>query len=117
MMGAFYTEAAGFPRVQCVLDTSKERIEKVLILDPDRLTKKQVAEIMDAFRPLLHRNSLPFSEELEMEDRIQFEHVVLSCYGIDSYYNRIKNALLEMQQVRLSVKEGRHPNGLNHSGA
>lgn len=116
IMGAFYTEATGFPRGQGVLDTSKERIEKVLMLDPDRLTQKQVAEVMDAFLPLLHRKILPFSEELEMEDRVYFEHVVLSCYGIDSYYHRIKNALLEMQQVRLSVKEGRHLNGLNHSG-
>jgi len=62
---------------------------------------------MAAFKPLLSRKILPFDEELSQKDLLDFEHTVLSCYGIDAYFDRIKAALLEMQRVRLSVKAKR----------
>ncbi|MDU5082834.1 N-6 DNA methylase [uncultured Tissierella sp.] len=99
----FFIESIGFGRGEGVLDLSKKRFEKFMMLNPDILTEKDKEIIKEKFKPLLSRDILPTRDELEMEDRIAFDIAVLDAYGLTEYYDKIKNSLINMQYTRLSV--------------
>lgn len=101
IIGMFYIEAMGFPRGLGALDINKGHVERMLMLNPARLTRQQREAILDAFRPLLSRDILTTPEELERTDRINFDRVVLDAYGIADYYERIQESVLSMQNVRI----------------
>lgn len=44
------------------------------------------------------------ADELSDDARLQFEHEVLRSFGIDEYFEKIKNSLLSMQASRAAVK-------------
>lgn len=44
------------------------------------------------------------ADELSDDARLQFEHEVLRSFGIDEYFEKIKNSLLSMQASRATVK-------------
>lgn len=99
----FFIEAIGFGRGEGVLDLSKKRFEKFMMLNPNILTEKDKEIIKEKFKPLLSRDILQTRDELEMEDRIAFDIAVLDAYGLTGYYDKIKNSLINMQYTRLSV--------------
>lgn len=105
MLGIFYTEASSFPKGLGALDNRAKNMEKIWMLNPKLLTPEQESSIFAAFEALYRRKILSTIEEFKKEDRIAFEHTVLNCFGIDAYYERIKNSILVMQKVRLSVKD------------
>jgi len=111
LIGIFYTEASSFPKGIGALDNRAENMKKIWILDPQKLNSKQVDEILIAFQPLFKRKILSTADELLQPDRIAFEQTVLNCFGLDAYYDRIRDSILSMQKVRLSVKETRNANG------
>ena len=101
IIGMFYIEAMGFLRGLGALDINKGHVERMLMLNPARLTRQQREAILDAFRPLLSRDILTTPEELERTDRINLDRVVLDAYGIADYYERIQESVLGMQNVRI----------------
>lgn len=100
----FVIEATGFGRGLGVLDINAENISNSFMLDPNLLTTDQVNEIIEAFLPIKNRQVFDTETELQMEDRISFEHTVLAAFGIENYYDRIKGSLLSMQKARRSVR-------------
>ena len=104
ILGMFYIEAVGFGRGMGALDISSTSIKSAYMLNPEVILPKQRIEILDKFAPLVNREVMNTVVEFEMADRITFDKCVLKAYGIEEYYDRIKQALLSMQQMRLSVR-------------
>ncbi|MCL2752592.1 MAG: hypothetical protein FWE44_00405 [Defluviitaleaceae bacterium] len=104
IIGVFYAEATGFPKGLGALDNRAENTEKIRILDPRRLSKIDSVKILQAFKPLLDRKIMTTIQEYQQEDRLVFERVVADCFGYSEYFERILNSVLEMQMVRLSVR-------------
>ena len=77
----------------------------MMIVNPAILTEQAQNDILNAFIPLKNRNVMGTNDELNQEDRMQFDHTILNAFGIDRYYSEIKEALLSMQQVRHTVRE------------
>ena len=100
----FYIEAIGFGRGEGVLDISKERFSRMMILNPALLTLEDVKNIKDSFKPLLHRDIMTTKEELVQGDRYNFDMTVMKAFKIEEHYTSIKESLLTMQNARLSVK-------------
>ena len=104
VVGIFYSEATGFPKGLGALDNRAENVKKILMLDPRRLSDGNTSKILEAFKPLLERKIMTTIEEYQQADRLAFENVVAECFGYAKYFERIKNSLLDMQRVRLSVR-------------
>ena len=105
ILSTFFIEAIGFGRGLGVLDINSTNLQNVSMLNPALLNENQKNEIISAFKPLLGRDVLKTREEIKCEDRIYFDHTVLSVYGIDDIYDDIVNTVLAMQQSRLSAKD------------
>jgi type I restriction-modification system DNA methylase subunit len=105
MLGMFFIEVSGFGRGLGVLDIGKTSLEGSYMLNPANLTAQATTEILTAFQPLLRREIKKTEEELLSADRIAFDLCILRAYGIETYYDKIKNSLLSLQRTRLSVKE------------
>ena len=75
------------------------------MLKPSLLSKTDVNRILTAFKPLLNREIMTTQQEYIQADRLAFEKVVADCFGYSQFFNQIKDCVLEMQHVRLSVKE------------
>ncbi len=103
MLGMFYIEAVGFGRGEGVLDISKDNLGKGYMLDPEKISNECREKIINAFNKLKSRDIKPLREELEELDRICFEHTVLKAFGIDSYYDKIKHTIIDMQKNRIDI--------------
>lgn len=75
------------------------------MLNPSLLSDTDVKRILAAFQPLLKREIMTTQQEYAQADRLAFEKVVADCFGYTQYFNQIKDCVLEMQRVRLSVKK------------
>ncbi len=104
MIEMFITEATGFGRGLGALDINAKNIEQSFMLNPLLLTPNQAKTIIEAFVPLKARTIYDTERELQMEDRIHFDHIVLQAYDIDNIFEQIKQSLLSLQRTRLSVK-------------
>ena len=69
------------------------------------LSDAQKKEIIKAFQPIFNRDRLPLEKELQQKDRIDFELMLLKIYGLDKYYDTIKQTLLHLYKTRFAVKE------------
>ena len=105
IIGVFYTEAVGFPKGLGALDNCSKNVEKMYMLNPSLLSDTDVKLILAAFQPLLKRDIMTTQQEYAQSDRLAFETVVADCFGYTQYFNQIKDCVLEMQRVRLSVKK------------
>jgi hypothetical protein len=103
VIGVFYTEATGFPKGLGALDNRAENTKRILMLDPGKLDATDKAKVLVAFKPLLERKILSTVQEYQQADRLNFERVVADCYDYTAQLDRIKNCILAMQKVRLSV--------------
>lgn len=104
IVGVFYTEATGFPKGLGALDNCAENVERIMMLDPRRLTAAEATRILEAFRPLFARDILTTRQEYGRADRLAFERIVADIYGYTEQFERIVDSVLDMQRVRLSVK-------------
>jgi len=105
IISVFYTEATGFPKGLGALDNRAENVKKILMLDPRLLSATDTSRILEAFQPLLTRKIMTTEQEFAQADRLAFERVVADCFGYTVQFDRIKDSVLEMQKVRLSVKK------------
>ena len=104
VIGIFYSEATGFPKGLGALDNRAETVKKILMLDPRKLSENDIDKILKAFKPLIKRRIMTTIEEYQQTDRLVFERVVAECFGYSEHFDKIKNCVLEMQKVRLSVR-------------
>lgn len=104
LLGMFYIEAVGFGRGLGALDISSTTIRNAYMLKPNIIDDQQRECILEKFDALLRRDVYSTERELSETDRIEFDHEVLRAYGIEQYYNDIKNSLLSMQRMRLGVR-------------
>lgn len=105
MFTMFYIEASGFGRGLGVLDVNKDSISKCYMLDPQKVSKENRDKIVEAFNRLKLRIIKNVSEELFETDRIAFEHIVLKSFGIDDYFEKIRQSLISLQNTRGTVRE------------
>jgi len=86
------------------LDLSKDKIKADLrIINPKLFTGDKRDKIMTLFGKLMEREVLPLKQELEMDDRVDFDNAVLEAIGFPLYRERIKTALLTLYNIRASV--------------
>lgn len=104
VLGLFYIEAVGFGRGLGALDINKNSIKKSFMLNPNLVNKNDRNLILEKFEPLLARDIMTTDKELFQKDRKDFDMIVLSAFGIEDYYESIKESLISMQKARLSVK-------------
>ena len=97
ILSMFFIESFGFGRGLGALDLRETKFKKDFkILNPGLLSDAQKEEIIEAFLPIFNRNRLPLEKELEQKDRIDFELVLLRIYGLEKYYDTIKQTLLHL---------------------
>ena len=65
-----------------VLKVKIPDFEGILVLDPDSLDEKETAALIEAFRPLTERRTLPVVDELQREDRTNFDTSYMTMLGL-----------------------------------
>lgn len=106
IFGMFQIEASGFGRGLGVLDLNAKKLSKGMhMLNPSAISDRQKEDILNAFSPLLSRSVLNLYEELQSEDRINFDTVVLNSYGIANLRNQIYDSLKLLFHIRKTVLE------------
>ena len=73
------------------------------MLNPELITESSRIEIIKLYRELESRDVKSIREELEQVDRVKFDKAVLKAFGLEEYYNDIKNSLLQLFSIRKSV--------------
>lgn len=104
LLGMFFLEAIGFGRGLGALDINSTTIRNAYMLNPELISIEHRQVILQKFDVLLHREIKKTIDELAAEDRRDFDLAVLSAYGIEDYYDKIKASLLFMQQMRLNAR-------------
>lgn len=100
----FIIEGMGFGRGQGALDLSKDRIEDFMhILDPYVLSEYDVDRIKNAFNNLLNRNILDVADELEQDDRKNFDDVIIEVFNLGINRQQLYDSLLTLVEIRLSA--------------
>ncbi|MEN0081124.1 N-6 DNA methylase [Flavobacterium lindanitolerans] len=100
----FVIEGMGFGRGLGALDLNKDRIENFMhILDPDRLDQTSIDNIKAAFAPLLNRDILDIADELDQDDRKNFDNVIIEAFGLNINRQDIYDCLLSLVEIRMSA--------------
>lgn len=100
----FLIEGLGFGRGLGVLDLNKDRIGATLqVLDPARLDEGAQRRILEAFAPLLNRDTMKVPDELEAEDRKLFDEAVFCEFGIQLDCRRIYDAMRALYEIRIAA--------------
>lgn len=104
IVGMFFIEAIGFGRGLGALDLNSTKVKNSFLLNPNLLSQSQIESILSKFRFVVDRPVLPTVEELFSADRVEFDQSVFECFGISFLYERVRNSLLKMQEIRLAAK-------------
>jgi type I restriction-modification system DNA methylase subunit len=106
ILSMFFIESFGFGRGLGALDLRATKFERDFkILNFQLLSNEQKGNIINAFQPIAQRNRMPLEQEIEQEDRINFETVLFESFGIAEHYEAIKSSLLHLYKIRFAVKE------------
>lgn len=106
IISMFFIESFGFGRGLGALDLRETKFKHDFkILNFRILNQSQKEMILNAFTPISLRDRLPLKLEIIQEDRINFELVLLSTFGLEHLYESIKAALLHLYEIRFAVKE------------
>jgi hypothetical protein len=99
-------EMRGTSRNLGALDLNANYFKRLKVLNPDSLNEQQNTEISEAFQPLKKRKIKTIFEEVEMEDRINFDKTILRSYGIDeSILASLYQTLVSSVNDRVAMKE------------
>lgn len=104
ILSLFYIEAVGFGRGLGVLDINKDSISKCFILNPALLNDRQIADIIEKFKPLVKRGITNIDQDLTDPIRQDFDKTILNAFGIGDYLDNIVTSLHSMRMVRKAVK-------------
>jgi hypothetical protein len=105
ILGIFFVESIGFGMGEGALDIKKESFNRAYMLNPKLLSPQKINEIKSAFEPLKNRDIKDTLIEIDCEDRINFDNAVLKAYGLEGFYEDIKQTLISIQNTRLSVND------------
>ncbi len=100
----FFIEGRGFGRGLGVLDINKDNVAACRMFNPNLLSSEQKACIIEKFARLKKRKIEETSKELFSNDRVEFEKEVFRCFGVEEYFESVRDSLLSMQAARHSVK-------------
>lgn len=102
----FIIEGMGFGRGQGVLDLNKDRIEKFMhILDPNQLNEKQIAMIKSAFASIIKRDLLEIADELEENDRKDFDRIIVEVFRLNISIDQVYESLLRLVAIRQTAND------------
>ncbi|MFV0398117.1 MAG: N-6 DNA methylase [Bacteroidales bacterium] len=106
ILSMFFIECMGFGRGLGALDLRATKFESDFkMLNPNILSLRDKARIIEAFAPIMRRDRLNLEQEMEQADRVHFEMILFEIYGIQEYYESIKKSLLHLYKIRFAVKE------------
>ncbi|MDK2837383.1 MAG: hypothetical protein PWR15_452 [Bacteroidota bacterium] len=98
-------EMRGTPRNLGALDLNADYLKQLRILNPDLLNDTQKSEILAAFQPLKQRKIKNIFEEVQEEDRINFDKTILRSFGInETLLENIYSLLTTSVNDRISMK-------------
>lgn len=98
-------EIRGTPRHLGVLDLNADYLKDLRILNPNLLNDKQKSEILAAFQPLKRRPIKTIFEEVQQNDRINFDKKIFRSFGIDeNLLESIYSLLTNLVNDRVSMK-------------
>ncbi len=104
-IGLFLIEAIGFGRGLGALDLNATKLSNQLhILQPNLLSIQNKENILAAFAPLLNRNVLDITDEIQRPDRKEFDRIVLESFGAGSLQNDIYNSLMKLFHIRQTAR-------------
>jgi len=99
-------ELRGTSRNLGALDLNANYFRTLQVLNPDQLTPNQINNIYYAFQPLKRRPILSIFEEVQLEDRINFDRVVLRSFGIDeTILENLYQTVLTSVNDRVTMKD------------
>ena len=76
-------EMRGTSRNLGALDLNANYFKNLRVLNPNLLNEEQIENIKNAFQPLKQRDIQTISEEVQRDDKINFDTIVLRSFGID----------------------------------
>lgn len=104
-IGCFYLEALGFGRGLGVLDINATKVSRQMrMLNPAKLSSTGRKAILAAFNILKRRDVLSLEEEAKRADRMRFEKIVLSQFGLDDMLPQIQGSLMDLHRIRSAVE-------------
>lgn len=99
-------ELKGTNRSLGALDLNADYLKNLPVLMPDLLDEVQQQEIIRAFSPLTHRKIGSIFDELQMEDRKNFDLTVFVCYGISTpLLDTVYGLIRELVDNRVSMTD------------
>lgn len=101
-----WQEITGFPKGLGALDRNATSLKKYLrIPDPMLIDEEGRTRILQAFSVIADRPPLPIHQELEQDDRHQFDQIVLDCLGLGDKCGELYQLILDLVTSRRSVTE------------
>ena len=100
-LGMLLIEVSAAPMALGALDTRAATFKEMQMLNPDLVSAKARASILEAFEPLKNRQVEDALVELKMEDRKAFDDAVLKAYGLEGHGESIRSTLRSMLETRL----------------
>ncbi len=105
LFGMLAVEGSGFGRGEGALDLRADYLaSKSRMLNPALLSIDQAEKIKQYFLPVKMRKQLPFGDEIEQTDRIEFENCVLEAFGLSELLPELISTLGAMMSRRLDVE-------------
>ncbi|NBI64379.1 hypothetical protein D3Z38_15320 [Clostridiales bacterium] len=104
LYGMFAIEAIGFGRGLGVLDASSTKLKHIYMINPKLISEKDAKEIIELFHKMRRRNVMDTINELEDQERENFDRKILRAIGHEDLYESIKRSLLSMQHTRHAVR-------------
>lgn len=100
-LGMLLIEVSAAPMALGALDTRAATFKEMQMLNPTLVSTEDREAILVAFEPLKNRQVEEALVELDLEDRKNFDDVVLNAYGLESYGESIRSTLKSMLEARL----------------
>lgn len=100
----FSIESAGFGRGLGVLDINKTSVSNCLMFDPNKISQSARNNIVAAFAKMKKRKIQNINDELQSQDRLDFERTVFDAYGLSDEIDNVINSLVSMQKTRATAK-------------
>jgi len=99
-------ELKGTSRNLGALDINANFLKNLLILNPNVLTDEQENEILEAFNAISSREVYEIFEEINRQDRIDFDRTILRSFNIDeTILPRLYDLLISLVLERVSLSD------------
>jgi|GEM_PF-248816 len=99
-------ELKGTNRNLGVLDLNANYIKQLRFLNPDLISGKAKADIIDKFKVISNREILPIEEEVKREDRRKFDQAIFTAFGLPiSMLSDIYELLVNSVRERVTMRD------------